>query len=72
MELQTRLAAPKHRMSQLINGLTKDGYVEREKATSDARGQFVVITESGRRALKDASPVLVAAVRRFFYRKRRT
>jgi DNA-binding MarR family transcriptional regulator len=72
VELQTRLAVPKHRMSRLINGLTKDGYVEREKATSGAGGQFVVITQSGRRALKDASTVLVAAVRRFFYRKRRT
>jgi DNA-binding MarR family transcriptional regulator len=71
-ELQTRLAIPKQRMSRLINGLTKDGYVEREKATSGAGGQFVVITESGRRVLKDASTVLLSAVRRFFYRKRRT
>ena len=72
MELQTRLAVPKHRISRLIDGLTRDGYVEREKATCNARGRFVVITDSGRRALKDASPVLVAAVRRFFYRTRRT
>src|SRR6266850_2090210 len=28
-ELQTRLAVPQHRMSQLINRLARDGYVER-------------------------------------------
>jgi len=72
VELQTRLAVPRHRMSRLIDGLAKDGYVEREKAASDARGHFVVITDSGRRALKDASSVLSAAVRQFFYRKRGT
>jgi DNA-binding MarR family transcriptional regulator len=72
VELQTRLAVPQHRMSRLIDRLAKDGYVEREKAASDARGNFVVITDSGRRALKDASSVVSAAVRRFFYGRRRT
>jgi DNA-binding MarR family transcriptional regulator len=72
VELQTRLAVPQHRMSRLIDGLAKDGYVEREKIGSDARGHFVIITDSGRRALKDASSVLSAAMRRFFYRTRRT
>jgi DNA-binding MarR family transcriptional regulator len=72
VELQARLAVPQHRMSRLIDGLAKDGYVEREKTASDARGHFVVITDSGRRALQDASSVLSAAMRRFFYRKRRT
>lgn len=71
VELQTRLAVPQHRMSRLIDGLAKDGYVEREKAAFGTRGHFVVITDSGRRALKDASSVLSAAVRRFFYRTRR-
>ena len=72
VELQTRLAVPQHRMSSLIDGLVKDGYVERKKPASDARGHFVVITDSGRRALKDASSVVSAGVRRFFYGKRRT
>jgi DNA-binding MarR family transcriptional regulator len=72
VELQTRLAIPKHRMSRLIDRLAKDGYVEREKAASDAKGHFVIITDSGRRASKNASSVLSAAVRQFFYRKRRT
>ena len=71
-ELRTRLAVPSHRMSRLIDGLVKDGYVERKKPASDARGHFVVITDSGRRALKDASSVVSAGVRRFFYGKRRT
>jgi DNA-binding MarR family transcriptional regulator len=69
-ELQTRLAVPRNRMSRLIDRLAKDGYVEREKAASDAKGRFVVITDSGRRASEDASSVLSAAVRQFFYRRR--
>ena len=71
-DLQTRLAVPQHRMSQLINGLAKEGYVERERAGSGARGHVIVITDSGRRISKHASSVLLAAVREFFYRKRRT
>ena len=70
VELQTRLAMPQHRMWRLIDGLVKAGYVERKKPASDARGHFVVITDSGRRALKDATSVVSAGVRRFFYRKR--
>jgi DNA-binding MarR family transcriptional regulator len=72
IELQTRLALPQHRMSRLIDRLAKDGYVERENTASDGRGHFVFITDSGRLASKDASSVLSAALRRFFYRKRRT
>jgi DNA-binding MarR family transcriptional regulator len=67
-ELQTRLSVPQHRMSRLIDRLAKAGYVEREK-TPDARSNFVVITDLGRRALEDALSVISAAVRRFFYRK---
>jgi DNA-binding MarR family transcriptional regulator len=70
VELQTRLALPQHRVSRLIDRLAKDGYVEREKAAFEARGHFVVITDSGRRASKDASLVLAAALRLFFYKKR--
>jgi DNA-binding MarR family transcriptional regulator len=67
VELQTRLAVPRSRMSRLIDRLAKDGYVEREKAASDTRRHFVVITDLGRRASQDASSVLVAALRQFFY-----
>lgn len=69
-ELQTRLAVPQHRMSQLINRLAKEGYVERERAGSGARGYVIVITDPGRRTSKHASSVLLVAVRQFFYRKR--
>jgi DNA-binding MarR family transcriptional regulator len=72
VELQTRLALPQHKMSRLIDRLAKDGYVEREKSSSDARGHFVVLTESGRRISKDASSVLRASLCRYFYGKRRS
>jgi DNA-binding MarR family transcriptional regulator len=70
VELQTRLAVPPDHLSRLVDGLAKQGYVEREKAASDASGHVVVITDSGRRASKKASSVLSAALRHFFYRKR--
>ena len=72
VQLQTRLALPQHKMSRLIDRLARDGYVEREKSSSNARGHFVVLTDSGRRISKDASSVLCAALRLYFYGKRRT
>jgi predicted SnoaL-like aldol condensation-catalyzing enzyme len=69
VELQTRLAVPRDRMSKLIDRLAKDGYIERERVASDGRGHFVVITDLGRRASKHASSVLSAALREFFYSK---
>jgi predicted SnoaL-like aldol condensation-catalyzing enzyme len=69
VELQTRLAVPRDRMSRLIDRLAKDGYIERERVASDGRGNFVVITDLGRRASKHASSVLSAALRQFFYSK---
>jgi DNA-binding MarR family transcriptional regulator len=67
LELQTRLAVPRNRMARIIDRLVRQGYVEREKAAADQRGHFVVITDLGRRASKDATLVLLAALRQFFY-----
>src|SRR5882724_3927647 len=69
VELETRLAVPRNRMSRLINRLAREGYVEREKAAYDQRGHRVAITELGRRASKEASSVLLAALQQFFYQK---
>ena len=69
VELQTRLAVPRDRMSRLIDRLAKDGYIERERVVPDRREHFVVITDLGRRASKHASSVLSAALRQFFYSK---
>jgi DNA-binding MarR family transcriptional regulator len=54
-------------MSRLVDRLASDGYVER--APSGAQNHLVVITDLGRRASSDASSVLSAAVRQFFYKK---
>jgi DNA-binding MarR family transcriptional regulator len=67
VELQTRLAVPRNRMSRLLDRLVREGYVERARAASDQKAHFVVITELGRRASKEASTVLLAALRQFFY-----
>jgi DNA-binding MarR family transcriptional regulator len=64
VELQTRLALPQRRMARLIDCL--------DKGSSDTRGRFVVLTDSGRRLSKDATFVLCASLPRYSYRKRRT
>jgi DNA-binding MarR family transcriptional regulator len=69
--LQTRLAIPRQRMARLIDRLAKDGYVERERGASHAGGHVIVITDLGRRASREASSVLLGAVRQFFYKKKR-
>ena len=69
VELQTRLAVPRDRMSRLIDRLAKDGYIERERVIPHRREHFVVITDLGRRASKHASSVLSVALRKFFYSK---
>jgi DNA-binding MarR family transcriptional regulator len=69
VELQTRLAVPRNRMSLLLDRLVREGYVERARTASDQKAHFVVITDLGRRASKEASSVLLAALQQFFYGK---
>jgi DNA-binding MarR family transcriptional regulator len=71
-DLQSRLTVPERRMSRLVDRLARDGYVKCERTTSGARNHFVVITDLGRDASIEASTVLSAAVRQFFYKKART
>lgn len=66
-ELAQTLQWEKSRLSHQLTRMAKRGLIERDECLSDARGQFVAVTDSGRRAIEAAAPPHVAAVRRLFF-----
>ena len=65
-ELGRELGWEKSRLSHHISRMAERGLVKREKCASDQRGAFVAMTRKGRKALTEAAPGHVAAVRRWF------
>jgi DNA-binding MarR family transcriptional regulator len=53
-------------LTRLVDRLVRDGMIERESCSADARGSFAVLTERGLRALHTARPTHLAGVRRLF------
>ncbi|MFC9766551.1 MarR family winged helix-turn-helix transcriptional regulator [Rhodococcus jostii] len=65
-ELGERLNWEKSRLSKQIGRMTIRGQVIREECPGDARGTFVVLTETGRDAVAVAAPFHVEQVRKLF------
>ncbi len=65
-ELGRELGWEKSRLSHHVARMVERGLVVRERCPSDQRGLFVAITAGGHRALSQAAPGHVAAVRRSF------
>lgn len=65
-ELGDELGWEKSRLSHHLARMVARGLVARQRCPSDQRGLFVTITHEGHRALTDAAPVHVEAVRRAF------
>lgn len=65
-ELAQSLQWEKSRLSHQLTRMAKRGLIERDECPSDARGQFVAVTEAGLGAIGAAAPPHVAAVRRLF------
>jgi DNA-binding MarR family transcriptional regulator len=63
-ELARDLGWEKSRASHHVGRMVGRGLVTKEKCASDRRGFFVVVTDEGRRAIHEAAPGHVAAVRR--------
>ena len=57
----------KSRLSHHVARMERRGLVSRDECSDDGRGAFVVITESGRRAMEEAAPRHVEAVRRMVF-----
>ena len=53
-------------LTRLVDRLQREGLLEREQCTSDARGAYAVLTETGRDRLREAQPLHRDGVRRRF------
>jgi DNA-binding MarR family transcriptional regulator len=65
-ELGDRAVLSRTRISRIVTELEREGLVMREANTEDLRSSYASVTTAGRRALRAASPVYLAAVRRWF------
>ena len=65
-ELGRELAWEKSRLSHHVTRMVERELVERHDCPTDKRGAFVGITPKGRKAIREAAPGHVAAVRRLF------
>ena len=54
------------RLTVRVQRLDDEGLVERHKCPTDARSTMVTLTELGMKRLREAAPVHVAGVRRYF------
>ena len=65
-ELAERVVLSRTRVSRLVAELEVGGLVRRERDPEDGRAWFAVITETGRRARREAAPIYLAAIERHF------
>lgn len=65
-DLAELLALSRSGLTRRIDRMAGAGLVDRQRCPSDGRGVFARITEAGRQALAEATPVHVAGVRRHF------
>jgi DNA-binding MarR family transcriptional regulator len=66
-ELARTLQWEKSRLSHHLARMQRRGLIGREECPSDARGAFIVITPTGRKAIDEAAPHHVETVRRLFF-----
>jgi DNA-binding MarR family transcriptional regulator len=66
-ELADALAWEQSRVSHQLARMQRRGLVAREECPTDARGAFVVLTETGRAAIKRAAPAHVEMVRQLVF-----
>jgi DNA-binding MarR family transcriptional regulator len=53
-------------LTRLVDRLQREGLIDREQCTSDARGAYAVLTPAGRARLREAQPLHRKGVRRRF------
>lgn len=63
-ELARQLRWERSRLSHHLKRMTGRGLIAREDCGEDGRGAFAVITDAGRKAIEEAAPTHVSAVRR--------
>ncbi|MCU1396604.1 MAG: MarR family transcriptional regulator [Ilumatobacteraceae bacterium] len=65
-QLARDLQWEKSRLSHQLTRMERRGMIERQECPTDARGAFIAITETGSAAIREAAPLHVADVRRWF------
>jgi DNA-binding MarR family transcriptional regulator len=65
-ELAARTLVSRSGLTRRLDRLVDGGLVERRNCPTDRRGVFAVLTDEGRRRLKEAAPTHVDGVRRHF------
>ena len=66
-DLCSEIGWDRSRLSHHLSRMERRGLVTREECAEDARGLMVRLTKAGRRAIEDAAPGHVEAVRRYFF-----
>jgi DNA-binding MarR family transcriptional regulator len=64
-ELAERLSLSPSGLTRRLDGLVREGLVERRACPSDRRGSLAVLTPTGFAALQEAAPTHVNGVRRY-------
>jgi DNA-binding MarR family transcriptional regulator len=64
-ELADRLLLSPSGLTRRLDGLVRDGLVERRACPSDRRGSLAVLTQTGLETLEKAAPTHVEGVRRY-------
>ena len=65
-DLSRRTMLTRSGMTRLVQGLERDGLVQRRACTSDARVSYAVLTDAGRERLQAARDTHHAGIRRVF------
>jgi len=66
IDLASKLLLTASGVTRMLDGLEREGYVEKGSCASDARVTYAVLTEKGREKLERASRSHVAAIRALF------
>jgi DNA-binding MarR family transcriptional regulator len=66
-DLAERLIVSPSGLTRRLDGLVREGLVERRACTSDRRGMLAVLSAAGREVLVSAAPTYVAGVRRYVF-----
>lgn len=66
-ELARMVQSSQSRLSHAVSRLEEAGWVQREKASSDGRGRFVLLTDAGLQKVKESAPGHVAEVRKLLF-----
>jgi DNA-binding MarR family transcriptional regulator len=66
-ELAETLQWEKSRLSHHLSRMQQRGLVERQDCPDDARGAFIALSDEGRRAIEQAAPAHVEAVRELVF-----